>query len=73
MTVSLRLNQAESALIKSYTEMNHISISELFRSSVLERIEEEYDLKSFDAAYAAFQEDPVTYTLDEVEKELGLS
>ena len=72
MTVSLRLSNAESALIKSYVEMNHITVSDLFRSSVLERIEEEYDLKAFDSAYTNFQEDPVTYTLDEVEKELGL-
>ena len=73
MTFSLRLNNAESALIKNYAEMNHITVSDLFRSSVLERIEEEYDLKAFDTAYAAYQEDPVTYTLGEVEKELGLA
>ena len=39
---------------------------------VLERIEEEYDLKAYEKAIAAFQEDPVTFTLDEVERELGL-
>lgn len=72
MTVSLRLSNAESALIKHYAEINHITVSDLFRTSVLSRIEDEYDLKAFDAAYASYLEDPVTYTLDEVEKELGL-
>ena len=73
MTVSLRLNDSEAALVKSFSEMNHITVSELFRSSVLSRIEDEYDLNAFDAAYAAYLEDPETFTLDQVEKELGLA
>lgn len=31
MTVSLRLNNSDSELIKAYAEMNGISVSELFR------------------------------------------
>ena len=72
MTISLRLNEADSMLFKKYAEMNGISVSELLRRSVLEHIEEEYDLQTYKEAIAEHRENPITYTLDEVEKELGL-
>ena len=72
MTISLRLNEADSMLFKKYAEMNGISVSELVRRSVLEHIEEEYDLQAYEEALAEYKENPITYTLDEVEKELGL-
>ena len=72
MTISLRLNEADSMLFKKYAEMNGISVSELVRRSVLEHIEEEYDLQAYKEDIAEYRENPITYTLDEVEKELGL-
>ena len=33
---------------------------------------EEYDLKCYEEAMKDYREDPVTYSLDEVEQELGL-
>jgi predicted transcriptional regulator len=59
-------------LIKKYAELNGMSVSELVRQSVLDRIEDEYDLKAYEKAMAAFRANPVTYTLDEIEQELGL-
>ena len=72
MTVSLRLNDDEMLLIKEYAELNKMSVSDLIRRTVIERIEDEYDLKMFNAAMKEYQKNPVTYSLDEVEKELGL-
>lgn len=72
MTISLRLNDTDSTLFKKYAEMNGITISELVRQSVVERIEDEYDLKAYEQASAAHKVNPVTYSLDEVERELGL-
>ena len=72
MTISLRLNEADSMLFKKYAEMNGISVSELLRRSVLEHIEEEYDLQAYEEAIAEYHENLITYSLDEVEKELGL-
>ncbi len=72
MTISLRLNEADTLLIKKYAELNGLSISELFRQSVLERIEDELDLAAYEKAIAAYKDNPVSYTLDAVEKELGL-
>ena len=72
MTISLRLSDDDAMLIKKYAEINKMSVSDLIRQSVLERIENEYDLEMFDKAMAEYKANPVTYSLDEVEKELGL-
>lgn len=72
MTISLRLNEEDAMLMKKYAQMNNMTMSDLVRNCVLERIEDEYDLKVYQAALEAFEADPVTYTLDEAEKELGL-
>ena len=72
MTISLRLNDEDTVLFKKYAELNGITVSELLRQSVIERIEDEYDLNPYKEAMAEFKKNPVTYSLDEVEKELGL-
>ena len=72
MTISLRLNEEDTMLIKKYAEINKITVSELIRQTVIERIENEYDLEMFDKAVKEYKENPVSYTLDEVERELGL-
>ncbi len=72
MTISLRLNDADTMLIKKYAEMNGMSVSDLVRQSVLERIEDEFDLKAYETALAEYRANPVTYTMEDMEKELGL-
>lgn len=72
MTISVRLNDADTELIKSYAALNNISVSELVRQAVMEKIEDEIDLKLFNEAMEEFKNNPRAYTLDEAEKELGL-
>ena len=72
MTISLRLSEEDTLLIKKYAELNRLSVSDLIRQTVMERIETEYDLEMFDKAVADYKNNPVTYSLDEVERELGL-
>lgn len=72
MTISLRLSDEDTLLIKKYAELNRISVSDLIRQSVMERIETEYDLEMFDKAISEYKNNPVTYSLDDVERELGL-
>ena len=72
MTISLRLNDEDTLLIRKYAELNKISVSELIRQSVMECIETEYDLEAFDKAMAEYKSNPVTYSLDELERDLGL-
>jgi len=72
MTISLRLNDADSALIKKYAELRNITVSELIRQTILERIEEEFDLAAYEKAAAEYRANPVTYSHEEVKKMLEL-
>ena len=72
MTISLRLSDEDAMLIKKYAELNKISVSDLIRQTVLERIENEYDLELFEKAMSEYKNNPVTYSLDDTERELGL-
>lgn len=72
MTISIRLSQAENDLIRDYAHMQGITVSELMRQTVLDRIEDELDIKLFEEAYEDFKKNPQTYTLEEAERELGL-
>lgn len=72
MAISLRLSERDSDLFKRYADMNGITVSELVRQSVLARIEDEFDLQAYDKALSDFRANPTTYSLDEVERELGL-
>lgn len=72
MTVSLRLNKEDTELFKSYAAMNKISLSELFRNAVMEKIEDEYDLKVYEEAIAEYNKNPISYSLEDMKKELDL-
>ena len=72
MTISMRLNDNDSKLIKAYADMHGLTVSELMRESVLDRIEDEYDLKIFEEAMAEYKDNPATYSLEDVAKELDL-
>ena len=73
MTISVRLNDNDTELIKAYAEMNKISLSDLIRNAVLEKIEDEYDLKCYNEAMEEFKNDPKTYTMEELKKELDFN
>lgn len=72
MTISVRLSDRDTELIKAYADINNISLSDLIRSAVLEKIENEYDLESYNKAIEEYKKNPKTYTLKEVKEELGL-
>ena len=72
MTISLRLNEKDTLLIKKFAELKRVSVSELIRQTVLERIEDEYDLKAYEKAMEEYQANPVAYSHDEVRKLLEL-
>lgn len=69
MTISVRLNAEDTELFKSYAALNNISLSELVRNAVLEKIEDEFDLKCYEEAIKEYKENPMAYSLDEVERE----
>lgn len=72
MTISVRLSDKDTELIKAYAEMNNISLSDLIRNAVLEKIEDEYDLECYKKAMEDYKKNPKTYTMEEVKKELEL-
>lgn len=68
MTISVRLNNKETDLIKAYAKLNGISLSDLVRKSILEKIEDEYDLKCYNEAMEEYQKNPKTYSVEEVKE-----
>lgn len=72
MTISVRLNEKDTKLVRAYAKMNNISLSDLVRNAILEKIENEYDLDLYNKAIEEYNENPKTYTMDEVKEELGL-
>lgn len=72
MSITVRFSPEEKTLVRDFAKMHGISISELIRKSVMAQIEDEYDLKVYERAKREFDANPVTYTLDEVEKALNV-
>ena len=68
MIISIHLSDTEAELVKSYAQMHGITVSEFIRQAAIERIEDELDLNAFSEAYATYSKNPITYSLEEVEK-----
>lgn len=47
-TISLRVSEKELNIFKVYAKHNNSTLSEIIRVTMLERIEDEYDLKAFE-------------------------
>ena len=54
--ISLRVSEEELRILKAYAKLNNSSLSETIRVTMLERIEDEYDLKVF----AEYEEEKAT-------------
>lgn len=65
MGISLRLNDNDAALVKSYAKMHGLSVSEFARQAMLDRIEDEFDLADLNEAIAEWEDNPVTYSHEE--------
>ena len=72
MTVTLRMSDEDTRLIRDYAKLQGITVSEFIRRAALERIEDELDIRAAEKAYAEYLANPVTYSLDEIEKEFGI-
>lgn len=46
-TISLRVPEKELNIFKNYAQHNNTTLSEIIRTTMLERIEDEYDLHVF--------------------------
>ena len=72
MTISVRLNDEDTDLIKAYAKLNNISISDLVRNAILGKIEDEYDLECYYKAMEEFKKNPKTYTTEELKQMMEL-
>ncbi len=72
MTISVRLNEKDTKLIQTYAKMHNISLSDLIRNAVLEKIENEYDLDCYNKAIKKYKKNLKTYSMEEIKKELNL-
>lgn len=66
MSITMRVNEKEQELIKEFAGLYGLNVSEYIRKIVMERIEDEFDLKAYEEAMAEFVRNPKTYSLQEV-------
>jgi RHH-type transcriptional regulator, rel operon repressor / antitoxin RelB len=72
MSISIRVNKKETDLIKKYAELNGLTLSEVMRQAILEKIEDEFDIFLYDKALQVHEENPKTYTLKEAKEILDM-
>ena len=63
MSISLRLSDEEAELIKHYAAIKNLSVSDVVRTAILEKIEDEFDLKIALKALEEHKKNPITYTM----------
>jgi Arc/MetJ family transcription regulator len=70
--VTIRLTDEEAEAMKEFAIQERRTMADAVRVVLMERLEDEYDLKALREAEAEFQKNPVTYPLADVMKEHGL-
>lgn len=65
-TMTIRMDESEKSLISDYARAFGTTVSDFMRASALERIEDELDLRAWNAAKEEFDADPVTYSAAEI-------
>lgn len=68
MVLSIRFTDEEVNVLKKFAALEGISVSELIRSSVFEKIEDVLDLGLVEEGIKQYQKDKKTYSLSEVKK-----
>lgn len=71
-TMTIRLDKAEKDLVSEFARVSGMSTSQFMRRCALERIEDEIDVEAYKRAKAEYDANPASYSLDEVERMLGL-
>ena len=69
---SVRTNDEESVLFKSYANLHGISLSEAFKQALIEKIEDEFDIADMETAVKKFEKNPKTYSLEELRRKYDL-
>ncbi|MCK9254062.1 MAG: DUF6290 family protein [Clostridiales bacterium] len=73
MVFSIRLTEDERALAESYAKIHSYSLAEAFKKALFEKIEEEYDIAVYHAAYKEDEESgKQSRPIEELWKELEI-
>lgn len=72
MVVSIRMSEEERKLADAYAKLNGLSLSDVIKKTLFEKIEDEYDIVLADEALKEYKKNPKTYSLEEMKKELGI-
>lgn len=68
MNITVQIDDAEKAIIQKYAAENKLTLPELFRLAVLEKIEdEEESTRLYEEAMEDYKKNPVTYKLVRVD------
>ncbi|NLW39987.1 MAG: ribbon-helix-helix protein, CopG family [Tissierellia bacterium] len=71
--ISLRISSEEDKLIRDYAKTKGISISDLVREAVMEKIEDDIDINIYTEAMKEHEENPQDISFDEMMEELDLN
>lgn len=70
--VSVRTNEEETKLFRSYATLHNVSMSEAYKRALIEKIEDEFDIAEMAEEVEKFEKNPKTHSLDELRKTYGL-
>lgn len=70
MTLSLRMTQEDSAIVRSYAKTHGITVSEFARQAMFEQIEMEHDREVYDLAIREYSKNPQTYSIEDIERDI---
>jgi hypothetical protein len=56
MAFSIRLTEEERALAESYAKLHSYTLAEAFKRALFEKIEDQYDIAIYDAAYKEYED-----------------
>ena len=73
MIYSFEVNDIDTKFLEAYAEETGQTVGEMAKNAVLEYVEDVMDLRAAKIAKAEYEADPVTYSIDEVEKMLELA
>ena len=63
--ITVNINDKALEVLEDFAERKDISVSEFIRRAVLEKLEDEEDIRAAEEAYAEYLKNPVTVTWTE--------
>ena len=68
----IRLTELEHQTLKEYSLKNNVTMSKVLKDAFFSKLEDEYDIESFDEGYASYLIDKKTYSSREIKEILEI-